>query len=175
MKTLFKLLFFFALLPACFESYGQCNVNFTYSICAGGNVTFNGTSGDTIGYDTYTMYFGDGTSATNRGSLYFTHSYTSSTTYAVCVFDTNTVLSCTASSCDTLTVNLCQGASLFTYANTGFGLYSFNAPMLNSLSGATALWSFGDGDTSTAFSPVHQYSTGNAYQVCLIANYPAGG
>jgi gliding motility-associated-like protein len=53
---------------------------------------------------------------------------------------------------------ICQGDSIH-FTNTSTGNYT------------SSLWSFGDGDTSTQFSPVHRYARPGRYQVQLIA-YP---
>jgi PKD repeat protein len=48
----------------------------------------------------------------------------------------------------------------------------------NSLNGSSYYWDFGDGNTSTAFSPTHTYANGGTYTVVLVVtkdNYDANG
>lgn len=49
----------------------------------------------------------------------------------------------------------------------------YNAVFKNtSLAGQTWLWDFGDGQTSTAFEPIHLYAAAGTYNVVLIAFNP---
>ncbi len=53
------------------------------------------------------------------------------------------------------------------------GCLTYNAVFDNtSLAGQTWLWDFGDGNTSTAFEPVHTYSAVGTYNIVLIAYNP---
>ena len=66
------------------------------------------------------------------------------------------------------TANLCQGAAQYTVANTGFGDYTFTATNLSSLPGATTLWNFGDGTSSTSATATHHYIAGGNFPLSLI-------
>ena len=53
------------------------------------------------------------------------------------------------------------------------GCAPFNANFINSSSGGTYEWFFGDGNTSTAFEPSHTYNNPGIYTVMLVAHDPA--
>ncbi|MDX9906162.1 MAG: gliding motility-associated C-terminal domain-containing protein [Bacteroidales bacterium] len=39
---------------------------------------------------------------------------------------------------------------------------------------STIVWNFGDGETSSALWPVHEYNDGGEYEVSVLVNYPSG-
>src|ERR1019366_2179906 len=120
MKTQFKLLFFLAPLLAGFGASAQCSSYFYTNVGSGGVVYFY----DSINFQSTCHWnFGDGTTG-NDSSFQFTHTYTSSGGYQVCLSATDHN-GCTSSYCDSVFVNLCQGVSQFSYVQTGFGQYSF--------------------------------------------------
>ncbi len=55
----------------------------------------------------------------------------------------------------------------FTYSDNGNGLYSFTNLSTGIGNYPTFFWDFGDGNTSTAYSPQHQYTISGTYLVCL--------
>jgi Zn-dependent metalloprotease len=57
-----------------------------------------------------------------------------------------------------------------TSCSTPFNVYFLN----NSLAGSTSTWNFGDGATSTAFSPTHTYTTAGTYNVKLTISGSCG-
>ena len=163
MKTQFKLLLFLALLLSGFGAKAQCSSYFTTNVGPGGVVGFY----DSTNMNTTCHWdFGDGTTG-NDSSFQFTHTYTSSGGYLVCLTDTDHN-GCISSHCDSVYVNLCQGASQLGFWQTGFGEYSFYGPNIQGLAGATALWDFGDGSTATTASGTHQYVASGTYLVKLV-------
>lgn len=53
------------------------------------------------------------------------------------------------------------------------GCAPFDADFINTSSGGTYQWFFGDGNTSSAFEPSHTYNTPGTYEVMLVAHDPA--
>lgn len=139
------------------------------SICPGTGTTFTSTSTlGTSGSGTYVWAFGDGSSSTLASP---THAYTTPGYYNVTLIATNSE-GCSSS----LTVG--AYIHVFTPATPGFSAsptYFCNPPgnvtFTNTTSGAspfTYTWSFGDGTTSTAASPTHDYSSVGTYTVKLV-------
>jgi PKD repeat protein len=61
--------------------------------------------------------------------------------------------------------------------SSGFNFSSSNTTYTfsnQSVGGTSFAWDFGDGNTSTATSPVHTYATTGTYTVCLIASSTCG-
>lgn len=52
------------------------------------------------------------------------------------------------------------------------GCAPYNVEFVNTSQGTSFLWDFGDGTTSTATNPTHNYTNGGNYTVTLIANDP---
>lgn len=120
--------------------------------------------------DTYYWDFGDGTTSTTSDDL-FTHIFTTGSTptdYTIMLVVTN---ECgTDTSYHTVTVvpnavnaffntNVTQGCEPLTVDFTQF-----------TLGGTNYSWDFGDGNTSTTYSPSHTFPTAGTYTVALMAN-----
>jgi PKD repeat protein len=162
MKTKFKTLLFMSLLLAGLKGSSQCSTYFWYSLGSGGVVTlYDSTLSNTIVH----WDFGNGDTS-NNGNFNFTYTYTTNGTYGICLTTTDTLTACTSTWCDTVTINLCQGAAAYGVSQTGFGDYSF-APYNLNLSGATISWNFGDGSNSTVSNPTHHFAASSNYQVCF--------
>jgi gliding motility-associated-like protein len=145
--------------------------------CAGKVITFTDSSTISAGSTLAKWYwdFGDGSPAvTSTSNAPLTHVYSGPGTYNV------TLKVETASGCQSFVftkplmiysdptaafnsgggVCLPQGTANFTNSST---MPDGTGPLL------TYLWNFGDGNTSTATSPVHNYTTGGPFTVTLIA------
>jgi gliding motility-associated-like protein len=124
------------------------------------NFSFTNTS---TGAANYLWYFGDGTTSTASSP---THSYATANTFTVKLIVTN------SNGCKDSVTNIvnvypkptpafttatpqCFSTNNFTFTNTSTG-------------GATYLWFFGDGSTSSATNPIHVYANANAFTVKLI-------
>jgi PKD repeat protein len=109
---------------------------------------------------TYFWDFGDGNTSTQQSP---THTYASTGSYYYCL----TIDSCPPV-CDSVIVNNntpCNINASFTVVNNGNGNYSFTN---TSTGGTNYYWNFGDGNTSTATNPTHQYLTNGIFPVQLI-------
>lgn len=152
-------------------AYSPCATSFTYYI-TGTTVTFTANTPASSSGMSYTWNFGDGTSGTGSA---ITHSYTSSGSYSVtlsatqsgtggCTYTNNQTINITSNSCSGKQAN-------FTITHNGLQLI-FN----NTSTGAVGTtenynWFFGDGSSSTAYSPTHTYSASGGYNILLITEW----
>ncbi len=122
------------------------------------NTSFN------LANPSYNWNYGDGTFATIQNGLV---TYSDSGTFNVVLTVTNT-FGCSDSISQTITVNHSPVAAASTMDTTGCSPYS--SQFSNATTYADSyLWMFGDGDTSSASSPIHTYLTGGNYYPILIA------
>ncbi|MCW5908201.1 MAG: PKD domain-containing protein [Chitinophagales bacterium] len=134
-------------------------------VCPGESVKFTNQS---IGSNTYTWFFGDGTTSTQANP---THTYTAAGVYSVTLVARNTASGCT----DTVTkMNYMYVdtpiADFFVTSDFApcppFPVQFYNASNRMDIQW---LWYFGDGDTSTFKDPLHVYFYPGDYDVTLIA------
>lgn len=104
----------------------------------------------------------------------FTASTLPNGTYRVCLYLYNSNQTLCDSTCETIAVtnaNPCNGFSAqWTQTYNSNGSVSFVST--NQLSGANYYWTFGDGASATTADPVHGYSAGGLYTVCLAVYVP---
>jgi PKD repeat protein len=115
----------------------------------------------------YLFDFGDGSTSSMMNP---THTYASAGTYTICLtvadaFGSNTT-------CQTITVVCAPPTPGFTSSVNGL-IANFTNTSISSL-GATYLWDFGDGTTSTVMHPLHTYALDGTYTVCLSVNDQCG-
>lgn len=105
--------------------------------------------------------FGDGDSATTENPM---HSYPGPGVYQVCLYVSD---SCGADTvCNNLNISCPLPTAGFTYTDT---LLQVSFTDTSSGNGGLAYsWDFGDGMTSTAQNPIHNYAASGTYQVCLV-------
>jgi PKD repeat protein len=137
------------------------------SVCAGLATTFTDLSSSSSGSITKWSYdFGDGTSASSTGSGGFTHVYSKGGSYKATL--TVSVGSCSDTASMTVNVLLRPKAG-FTSSAACFGTASgFKDNSIGS--GLSYLYSFGDGTTDTAKSPVHTYKKDSVYSVMQVVS-----
>ena len=149
------------------------NINAPIQCVNGNSYTFTNTSTIAVGTNTFAWTFGDGGTSTIVSPL---HSYTASGTYNVRLIATSDK-SCKDTTIKVVTVNpkptpnfnvniasQCVTANSFTFTNTS----------ALSAGSMTYNWFFGDGGTSNAQSPVHNFVTAGSYQVKLIVTSDKG-
>jgi uncharacterized repeat protein (TIGR01451 family) len=109
---------------------------------------------------TWLWDFGDGNSSTSANP---SHTYAGSGTYTVCLIAGGT---CGAdTSCQTVTATCPAHTAGF---SSSVNLLSANFTN-SSAGGTTYLWTFGDGNSSTAANPSHSYAQAGTYTVCLVS------
>jgi gliding motility-associated-like protein len=125
---------------------------------------FSNTSQNGI---SYSWNFGDATTSTITNPF---HLYPAAGNYSITLVVTdingctdtavqNIVLPPVAQAAFTYTVDTCLRFATFTN---------------NSVNGISYFWNFGDGNTSTLFSPTHTYASNNTYNVTLIVTSASG-
>ena len=141
----------------------------TNQTCPGTNVSFLDQSiGDTI-LTSWFWEFGDGSTSTDQHPV---HMYTAAGTYDVTLTVTN-ARGCGHSITLPTAIEVWQApTTLFTPAAMA-GCTPFNASLIDHSVGNSApivswLWTFGDGDSSTAKNPTHLYTAPGSYDVTLI-------
>lgn len=119
----------------------------------------NQSSSDSLA--TWLWDFGDGDTSTLHSP---THSYASFGSYLVCL----SVLGyCdTAIFCDTVDITCPKPSAAFSETSTLLKAVFINNS--STQSNANWFWTFGDGASSSAYQPVHNYSQAGTYNVCLI-------
>ncbi len=118
--------------------------------------------------------FGDSTIIENRKPmLRVFHSYKDAGKYIVCLNQFDTIdLAFNNTTCNIINVlpewatNKCTAKFNFIQTVNPLRIL-FNANSNYTINEAKYFWTFGDGDTSTAKSPYHQYKTNGSYTICL--------
>ncbi len=142
--------------------------------CVGDTIKFKNNS---LGGLSWSWHFGDPSSGANDSSVNFepTHIYNNpgSYVYYLIAYDSTTCNKVDTSDFFTIVIKD-KPVALFTWAP--------NPPEPNvpvrftnlSTFADTYLWEFGDGETSTVFAPVHEYTTTGKYSARLTASSKAG-
>ncbi len=133
---------------------------------------FVNTSAPISSTDSIRWTFGDGTSSNQVNP---THVYAQAGTYTVCLRvqkrnANGNLTTCIKEKCYTIVVpQTCTLQSNFTSAATtaNYKTIVFTNTTIVSGSGATALWSFGDGTSATTWNATHTYAQAGRYAVCL--------
>lgn len=119
----------------------------------------------------FTWDFGDGSPRVTAGMNSVNHTYANPGTYNV-----RLVLNDTAycNDPDSLQIELRVAANVVaSFQTPPAGCAPYEAVFNNtSVGGASFEWDFGDGNTSTASSPVHTYTVPGTYRIRLVANDP---
>lgn len=132
------------------------------------NIIFTNLSSG-IGALTYLWNFGDGTTSTQLNP---SHNYTSTGSYTVQLIVTNssgckdTIIKPNAVTIGNVHTMFSAPDSVCGGANVTFNNTSSPVP-------ASTLWNFGDGTTSTVFSPVKVYTVPGNYVIKLVNNFGA--
>jgi PKD repeat protein len=142
-----------------------CNASYSYS-SSGNTVAFGGIMTGSNSATTYSWIFGDGNTGIGQSTV---HTYAPGT-YTACLIASNVNPSCTDTFCSTITI--AGGATACNAAFTDSNLASTNSVYFINQSTASSssffnYWSFGDGNTSTSFNPLHTYANPGTYMVCL--------
>jgi PKD repeat protein len=142
--------------------------NGLYSFTA--NFNFNPALADLV-WD-----FGDNTAGLGVNEQ---HTYTATGTYTVCVTNRDTLNPCFTPTCTTVNVGsipntTCSANFVLFPDSTVTGLY-YGYNLSTGPATMTYYWDFGDGSSSTAQYPVHNYASSGTYTICLtVLDMPSG-
>ena len=141
-------------------SVAPCNVNsnFTYSTGSNGLVTFNNTTTGTTATTNYLWNFGDGVFSTLMNP---SHTYTANGTYTVSLIASDSIsFFCQSAYTTTVLVNSipCLAVSNFTVSKDSSMAFTWNAYANYNPNTVSAMWNWGDGNTSFGLYPAHTYS-----------------
>ncbi len=141
----------------------SCSVPFRVSFQNTSDTTMSIVNGNTSSLNFF-WDFGDSSSSTLANP---THFYTSSGVYTVKLIVTNS-LGCSDTLIKTNLINIGNLSDSFYMPDT----VCVNSPVLitNYSTTTQSLWNFGDGTTSTVFSPTKTYTAPGVYQVKLISS-----
>ena len=150
-----------------------CSFNYYAATNTGNSYSFQSTSYINSGYANYTWDFGDSSTAAGTNPM---HTFGHNGSFAIKM----TATSDKGCSCNSTQNILVTVSAANVVSNMGFNVntasqcltgnsFYFNNTSYN-ISGATYSWDFGDGITSTTFSPTHTYSNAGIYTVSLIAS-----
>ncbi len=197
MRKLYALLAGLGMTLAALQTHAETPVdvaNFSYSIDASGNVTFNNTStlDSVAGVRKAVWSFGDGTTLLAGPLQTVQHLYATAGTYTVClkllVYVTNSSEPLvTAQVCKTIVIESVCRADFERLASTSSNALSVTLKALpwhsNQNRPVMICWQFGDGqDTCIQYSNTfpgpytinHTYANGGEYAVCVKILYQGG-
>lgn len=164
--------------PSCSASVSQTisvapcplNSNFVYTINPNALVNFQSTSTGTSSASLYTWDFGDGTMI--NGVTTTAHTYSNNGTYSAFLYIYDTLALCFDSVAYGITISSfpCNFSASFNTPANNNGQVNFNNTSSPLVPTPICSWNFGDGNTSTQFSPVHTYTATGNYTVLLSAS-----
>jgi PKD repeat protein len=153
--------------PTC-----NLNANFSYTLGSNGSAYFVSTSTGVTGNTNYYWNFGDATFGSNTSA---SHNYVNGTyTVVLTVTDSIGSFGCINSSSQVITITsstvipaLCNLSAGFNATSSNGSTWNFNNTSAGTNSNTVYLWSFGDGNSSTAMNPTHTYLNGGSYTALL--------
>ncbi len=140
------------------------------SACSGQPVKFLNSTDNKGANISYTWNFGDGNSV-NSNSAAHTYMVSSNTTFQVKLF-AQADGGCSDSATMPVIINKMPACD-FTTASAMLGNRTFNFTVAGD-AGNTYQWYFGDGTTSSAQNPTHQYTYDNEFDITLRVTSSAG-
>lgn len=149
----------------------NCTSKFTFQHTTSGGVAFNSatstgsTTADSIVTRLWT--FGDGSQLGGNVVAPF-HQFPSAGNYQVCLQIT-TAAGCQKTTCKSVNIVDSSCQANFTYAVGANGIVTFTNTS-NTTGNAQYLWTFSNGGSSTAISPVRSFPPGS-YTACLVLNF----
>ena len=147
---------------------GIVNPVYTYTDSSGYAVFYNTPTGSS---PVYLWNFGDGTTSSAVGNT--SHLYTADGTYTVCltVYETGGGTD-SCHYCSEVTIaSIPDCHAHFVIVQDSVDLYHYDIYNTSTVfSGASYLWDFGDGTTSTLEYPTHTYTDTNSVMICLTVS-----
>lgn len=130
---------------------------------------FGSTGGSNL---QYSWDFGDQSSGSGVST---SHTYNSAGPFLVCLTITDSIAGCVDTFCDSVGGGGgnplgCTADFAYTINNGVVNFSNLSSPM-----GASYLWDFGDGNTSTSTNPSHTYNSTGSFSVCLTVTAASAG
>lgn len=168
-KQMFAILF--CIIAFSTNTKAQCAANFTYTINANGNVTFQNTSANTPTNTSYYWSFGNNQTSTLQTT---STTYTANGIYSVSLF-IYSVPTCSAGITQTINITnvttnttACNLAANFGYTIGTNGNVNFKSTSTGTNSNTFYSWSFGNNTFGGGANTTANYSMNGFYTVCLF-------
>jgi len=153
---------------------GPCNLsaNLSHTVGANGVVNFASTSTGTLANTVYFWNFGDGTTGFGANPV---HTYPSSGSYFILLTAINNSVNCTSTT--SMAINI---TGINCVANSNFSVSPTNTAQVWTATPAfpwnvsNAVWTWGDGSSSTGLYVSHTYSAAGLYSICLSVTVNCG-
>ncbi len=148
----------------------QAGINAPTTACVGTPVTISDNS--TVGANAWNWGF-PGATPNNGTASSNSVTYNTPGTYTISLQSQNTALSCTSTTTKEITV-VTSNPSFTNTPNVGCTPLNVTFTNTGAEAGATYLWLFGDGSSSTSENPSHNYTTSGSFDVTLIMTSAQG-
>lgn len=142
-----------------------CAVSFTKTLTGLNTWQFTATNLNSTPGLTYSWNFGDGTTTTGAS---VSHTYTTPGWYTVYVKSSNG--SCSDSVATTVNIAGPKCRVGINKVPQGNNMWNFSAVNMDSASGMTYTWYFGDGNSTTGATPSHQYLSAGTFTIKLVGS-----
>ena len=156
-----------------------CQASFNWMTGASaGEIDFTDLSSASDSIVSWAWDFGDGSTSGQQNP---SHVYAQSGAYYICLTisaaDQNGIITCTSTSCSFIQVQVggggCQAS--FVYYDSAGTYYFINTSTGINFFTTAYFWDFGDGTTSSAANPSHNFNTIGPYLVCLTISDSVAG
>jgi len=161
------------------QNQPSCTAAFTYTLGAGGSVSFTDMSTGTLVNPNYYWDFGDGFGSSTQASPSYVYAFNGTYNVTFNVYDSTQFFGCTYTQAITITNTAnapCSDSAFFVLYPDSSQTATWNAYVIatnyNSL--LNAVWSWGDGTTSTGIYPTHTYANAGWYTICMTAYWACG-
>ena len=145
-------------------SGGPCHAQFTWEQIPGSlQIHFHSTSTSEHDIVSYSWNFGDGYEGDGQNPY---HTYDEPGTYLVCLIITDAA-GCVSDVCHEVTVGQPECNATFNFEIDEEGVVHFNNNSTGTTPNTDWFWDFGDGETSDAENPEHEYAEPGIYTICL--------
>ena len=144
-----------------YPSAGLSFIPSSQKSCVNQSIAFNNTSANTVN----TIWnFGDATTSNLFSPV---HSYTTPGSYTVTLTGTSSIYGCISTY--STVIDVVQTPSTQVSPNINSGCTPLIVSFSNiSINASSYYWNFGDGNTSTLYTPTHTYNSGGIFTVSLV-------
>lgn len=143
------------------------NPNFVYTVSGLSTINYTSTTTGTTSTTNYFWNFGDGGFSSLMNP---SHTYTANGTYTVSLLVSDSVsFFCQSTYTATVLINSipCVAVSNFTVSKDSSAAFTWNAYANYNPNTISAMWNWGDGNSTFGLYPAHTYSAAGFYNICL--------